>query len=100
MKNSKLHTTEDKSNEKVTSSNSKSEDTPTPEQSKVSTKKPVAITAKPVLKLVIAAVHDDPVGVKEASLEIAHEFELNGETELAHYIYAQYNLVRTFEVTD
>jgi len=28
MKNSKLHTTEDKSNEKVTSSNSKSEDTP------------------------------------------------------------------------
>ena len=30
MKNSKLHTTEDKSNEKVTSSNSKSEDTPDP----------------------------------------------------------------------
>jgi len=30
MKNSKLHTTEDKSNEKVTSSNSKSEDTPEP----------------------------------------------------------------------
>jgi len=79
---------------------SKSEDTPVLEQIKVATNKPVAITGKPVLKLFKAAVQNDPVGVKEASLEIAHEFELNGETELAHYIYAQYNLVRTFEVTD
>ena len=40
MKNSKLHTTEDKSNEKVTSSNSKSEDTQdfTPDEAVVCTK--------------------------------------------------------------
>lgn len=61
---------------------------------------PVAITAKPVLKLVRAAVSNDAVSAKEAALEIAHEFELNGETDLALYIYAQYGLVRTFEVGD
>lgn len=61
---------------------------------------PTAVTAKPVLKLIRAAIEHDDATVKEAALDIAHELELNNEQELAYWIYAQYKLVRTFEVTD
>lgn len=61
---------------------------------------PTAVMAKNVLSLISAHTEKNEQMFKEVSLEIAHELELNGKDELAHYIYAQYGLVRTFEVTD
>ena len=61
---------------------------------------PTAVTVKPVLKLIRAYTENDHQTVKEASLEIARELELNDKQELALYIYAQFGLVNTFTITD
>lgn len=61
---------------------------------------PVAVTVKPVLSLIVASVEGDANRVRECAMLIATELELNGKNELAMYIYAQFGLVRTFEVTD
>lgn len=60
----------------------------------------VGVTVKPVLAMFIAGLRHDDITFKEKALEIAKELEMNNQMELAHYIYAQYGLVRTFEVTD
>ena len=42
---------------------------------------PTAVTVKPVLKLIRAYTENDHQTVKEASLEIARELELNDKQE-------------------
>jgi hypothetical protein len=66
----------------------------------VTQKLPVAVTVKPVLSMVRAHIEDRPLEFKKYAIEVARELELNGEQELADYIYAQYHMIRTFEVTD
>lgn len=61
---------------------------------------PTAVSVKPVLKLIKAHLSSDDVGFKDAAMEVAKELELNGEQELYLYIYAQYGMVNTFEITD
>lgn len=61
---------------------------------------PTAVTVKPVLSLIRAHLDKDEYKFKELCLEIARELELNDKEELALYIYAQFGLVNTFEVTD
>jgi hypothetical protein len=61
---------------------------------------PVAVSVKPVLGLIGCATGGDAAGVKEYSLEIAKELELNGEEELVLWILAQLGMVPTFQVDD
>ena len=61
---------------------------------------PTAVTVKPVLGL-ISAWHDkdEPI-FKKYAMQIAEELVLNDKQELALYIYAQFGLCNTFEVTE
>jgi hypothetical protein len=61
---------------------------------------PVAVTVKPVLTLIASHVSGDQQKFKEAAIEIARELQLNGKQELADYIGAQFDLVRTFTIND
>ena len=61
---------------------------------------PTAVSVKPVLALIRDHANHDDAGVLKAALEIARELELSDKQELADYIYAQFRLIPTFEVTD
>jgi len=61
---------------------------------------PTAVTVKNVLALIVAHTSKDEYAFKERAIDIAEELTMNGKDELAHYIYAQFGMVRTFEVTD
>lgn len=61
---------------------------------------PTKVTVKPVLKMIQAQAAGDAEAAKAAALEIAKELDENNQDELAQYIYAQYRLIPTFEVTD
>jgi hypothetical protein len=61
---------------------------------------PTAVTVKPVLGLIAAYTDRDHERFKGYAIDIARELELNNKDELAQYIYAQFGLVPTFEITD
>lgn len=61
---------------------------------------PTAVSVKPVLKLIQAHTQSDEYKFEEAAMEVARELELNGKEELYLFIYAQFGMVNTFEVTD
>lgn len=61
---------------------------------------PTAVSVKPVLSLIVAHTEGDKTRFKEEAMKIARELELNGKDELAMYIYAQFGLVNTFNITD
>lgn len=61
---------------------------------------PVAVSIKPVLAMVRAHAEGKHHEFEQHAVEVARELSIMGEIELSEYILAQFNLVRTFEVTD
>lgn len=61
---------------------------------------PTAVSVKNVLQLIVSHIDNDPQTFKQTALDIAHELELNDKQDLALYIYAQFGLTNTFEITD
>lgn len=59
-----------------------------------------AVSIGQVLKLIKYNVEGDGENFKQTALAIAKELNDKGFDELAHYIWAQYRLVRTFEIMD
>lgn len=59
-----------------------------------------AVSIGQVLKLINYHVDNNADGFKQTAMAIAKDLNDKGFDELAHYIWAMYREVRTFEITD
>jgi len=61
---------------------------------------PTAVSVKPVLAMIAAHTSHNEQDFRVQALKVARELELNDKQDLALYIYAQFGLTNTFEITD